>query len=85
MAAFGGVSPSGEGVRYAEYSPPSTKRPDADIDRGLVSPAGAPASLRLRAALQQPRGPPLASASPLRTCFPSNPAPGIHSPSLPHR
>lgn len=38
MAAFGGVAPAGDGLRYAEYSPPSNKRPDAEVDRGLVSP-----------------------------------------------
>ncbi|XP_007946018.1 dnaJ homolog subfamily C member 15 [Orycteropus afer afer] len=36
MAAGGGVTPVGEGLRYAEYSPPSAKRPDADIDQGLA-------------------------------------------------
>ncbi|XP_066093093.1 dnaJ homolog subfamily C member 15 [Saccopteryx bilineata] len=36
MAAFGGVAPAGEGLRYAEYSPPATKRPDAEIDQGLA-------------------------------------------------
>ncbi|XP_070265120.1 dnaJ homolog subfamily C member 15 isoform X2 [Myotis yumanensis] len=36
MAAFRGVAPAGEDIRHAEYSPPSTKRPDADIDRGLA-------------------------------------------------
>lgn len=40
MAARGGVAPAGEGLRYAEYSPPATKRPDTDVDQGLVSPAG---------------------------------------------
>lgn len=39
MAARGGAAPAGEGLRYAEYSPPATKR-DADVDQGLVSPAG---------------------------------------------
>ncbi|XP_036313190.1 dnaJ homolog subfamily C member 15 [Pipistrellus kuhlii] len=36
MAAFGGGAPASEAIRHAEYSPPSTKRPDADIDRGLA-------------------------------------------------
>uniref|UniRef100_A0ABI7YDS4 DnaJ heat shock protein family (Hsp40) member C15 n=1 Tax=Felis catus TaxID=9685 RepID=A0ABI7YDS4_FELCA len=36
MAAGGGVAPAGEGLRYAEYSPPATKRADADIDHGLA-------------------------------------------------
>ncbi|XP_012578598.1 PREDICTED: dnaJ homolog subfamily C member 15 [Condylura cristata] len=36
MAARGGVAPTTDGLRYAEYSPPSTKRPDADIDHGLA-------------------------------------------------
>ncbi|XP_070336937.1 dnaJ homolog subfamily C member 15 isoform X2 [Equus asinus] len=36
MAARGGVASAGEGLRYAEYSPPSTRRPDADIDQGLA-------------------------------------------------
>ncbi|ELV11580.1 DnaJ like protein subfamily C member 15 [Tupaia chinensis] len=35
MAARGGVAPAGEALRYAEYSPPSVKRPDAEIDQGL--------------------------------------------------
>ena len=29
-------STAGEGLRYAEYSPPLTKRLDADIDQGLA-------------------------------------------------
>ncbi|KAM4860285.1 dnaJ homolog subfamily C member 15 isoform 1-T1 [Thomomys bottae] len=36
MAARGGVASSGDGLRYAEYSPPSAKRPDADIDHDLA-------------------------------------------------
>uniref|UniRef100_A0A8C3VNQ2 DnaJ heat shock protein family (Hsp40) member C15 n=1 Tax=Catagonus wagneri TaxID=51154 RepID=A0A8C3VNQ2_9CETA len=36
MAAPGGVQTAGEALRYAEYSPPSAKRSDADIDRGLA-------------------------------------------------
>ncbi|VFV37967.1 dnaj homolog subfamily c member [Lynx pardinus] len=36
MAAGGGVVPAGEGLRYAEYSPPATKRADADVDHGLA-------------------------------------------------
>ncbi|XP_031321910.1 dnaJ homolog subfamily C member 15 isoform X2 [Camelus dromedarius] len=36
MAARGGVAPAGEGLRYAEYSPPPAKRSDADIDPGLA-------------------------------------------------
>ncbi|XP_057563744.1 dnaJ homolog subfamily C member 15 isoform X2 [Hippopotamus amphibius kiboko] len=36
MAAGGGVAPAGEGLRYAEYLPPPTKRSDADIDPGLA-------------------------------------------------
>uniref|UniRef100_A0A673T0Z0 DnaJ heat shock protein family (Hsp40) member C15 n=1 Tax=Suricata suricatta TaxID=37032 RepID=A0A673T0Z0_SURSU len=36
MAARGCVAPAGEGLRYAEYSPPATKRSDADIDHGLA-------------------------------------------------
>ncbi|XP_006166539.1 dnaJ homolog subfamily C member 15 [Tupaia chinensis] len=36
MAARGGVAPAGEALRYAEYSPPSVKRPDAEIDQGLA-------------------------------------------------
>lgn len=42
MAARGGVSPASEGLRYAEYSPPSTQGPDAETHQGLVSGAGAP-------------------------------------------
>ncbi|KAJ8785435.1 hypothetical protein J1605_007032 [Eschrichtius robustus] len=37
MAARGGVATAGEGLRYAEDSPPPTKRSDTDIDRRLVS------------------------------------------------
>ncbi|XP_036916003.1 dnaJ homolog subfamily C member 15 isoform X2 [Sturnira hondurensis] len=36
MAAGGGVSARSEGLRYAEYSPPSTKQSDAEIDQGLA-------------------------------------------------
>ncbi|XP_020022793.2 dnaJ homolog subfamily C member 15 isoform X3 [Castor canadensis] len=36
MAARGGVASAGEGLRYAEYSPPAAQRPDADIDHGLA-------------------------------------------------
>ncbi|XP_036105875.1 dnaJ homolog subfamily C member 15 [Molossus molossus] len=36
MAAFSGVAPAGDGLRYAEYSPPSNKRPDAEGDRRLA-------------------------------------------------
>ncbi|KAM6179892.1 dnaJ homolog subfamily C member 15 [Erethizon dorsatum] len=36
MAARGGVAPANEGLRYAEYSPPSARRPDADIDHRLA-------------------------------------------------
>ncbi|XP_073750603.1 dnaJ homolog subfamily C member 15 isoform X2 [Callorhinus ursinus] len=36
MAARGGVAAAGEGLRYAEYSPPATNRPDADVDQGLA-------------------------------------------------
>ncbi|XP_069323318.1 dnaJ homolog subfamily C member 15 [Eulemur rufifrons] len=37
MAAPGGVASAGEGLRYAEYTPPSAKRPDADIgQQGLA-------------------------------------------------
>nr|XP_051690003.1 dnaJ homolog subfamily C member 15-like [Oryctolagus cuniculus] len=36
MAARAGVAPAGEGLRYAEYVPPSAKRPDAEIDHGLA-------------------------------------------------
>ncbi|KAM7111228.1 dnaJ homolog subfamily C member 15 isoform 1-T1 [Molossus nigricans] len=36
MAAFSGVAPAGDGLRYAEYSPSSNKRPDAEGDRGLA-------------------------------------------------
>ncbi|XP_064126154.1 dnaJ homolog subfamily C member 15 isoform X5 [Loxodonta africana] len=40
MAARGGVLPAGEGLRYAEYSPPSARQPDADVDRGLTAVPG---------------------------------------------
>lgn len=36
MAAFGGVAPGSGGIRHADYSPPSTQRLEADIDRGLA-------------------------------------------------
>ncbi|XP_048197269.1 dnaJ homolog subfamily C member 15 [Perognathus longimembris pacificus] len=36
MAARGGVASPGEGLRYAEYPPPTAKRPDADIDHDLA-------------------------------------------------
>lgn len=36
MATGGGVT-SREGLRYAEYLPPSAQRPDADIDHTAVS------------------------------------------------
>ncbi|XP_054442352.1 dnaJ homolog subfamily C member 15 [Pteronotus mesoamericanus] len=36
MAARDGVASAGEGLRYSEYVPPSTKRPDAEIDQGLA-------------------------------------------------
>ncbi|XP_045736730.1 dnaJ homolog subfamily C member 15-like [Mirounga angustirostris] len=36
MAARGGVSAGGEGLPYAESSPPATALPDADIDQGLA-------------------------------------------------
>ncbi|KAM6178908.1 dnaJ homolog subfamily C member 15 [Rhynchocyon petersi] len=36
MAARGGVGPAGEGLRYAEYLPPSAGRSDADIHHGLA-------------------------------------------------
>ncbi|XP_003477512.1 dnaJ homolog subfamily C member 15 isoform X3 [Cavia porcellus] len=36
MAARGAVTSAGEALRYAEYSPPSAKQPDADIDHGLA-------------------------------------------------
>ncbi|XP_044768609.1 dnaJ homolog subfamily C member 15-like [Neomonachus schauinslandi] len=36
MAARGGVSTAGEGLPYAESSPPATALPDADIDQGLA-------------------------------------------------
>nr|XP_035925457.1 dnaJ homolog subfamily C member 15-like [Halichoerus grypus] len=36
MAAHGGVAAAGEGLRYTEYSPPATKRPDTDVDQGLA-------------------------------------------------
>ncbi|KAL6048837.1 hypothetical protein STEG23_032407 [Scotinomys teguina] len=36
MATSGGVA-SKEGPRYAEYLPPSTQRPDADVDHAAVS------------------------------------------------
>ncbi|XP_024425176.2 dnaJ homolog subfamily C member 15 [Desmodus rotundus] len=36
MAAGGGCGAACEGLRYAEYSRPSTKQPDAEIDRGLA-------------------------------------------------
>lgn len=36
MATGGGVA-SREGLRYAEYLPPSAQRPDADIDHAAVS------------------------------------------------
>nr|XP_004651051.1 dnaJ homolog subfamily C member 15 [Jaculus jaculus] len=32
MAARGGLASSSEGLRYAEYLPPSAQRPDADVD-----------------------------------------------------
>lgn len=38
MAAGGGVAAARERLRYAEYSPPSAGRPDADRDQRLVSP-----------------------------------------------
>lgn len=37
MAARGGVAGAGESLRYAEDSPPPTKRSDADTDPRLVS------------------------------------------------
>lgn len=37
MAARGGVASAGEGLRYAEASPPPTKLSDADTDQRLVS------------------------------------------------
>lgn len=36
MATGGSVAPK-EGLRYAEYLPPSTQRPNADIDHDAVS------------------------------------------------
>lgn len=42
MAARGGGSPAGDGLRYAEYSPPSAPGPDAEAHQGLVSAAAAP-------------------------------------------
>ncbi|XP_023555886.1 dnaJ homolog subfamily C member 15 [Octodon degus] len=36
MAARGGVASASEGLRYAEYSPPSATRPDADVDHRLA-------------------------------------------------
>ncbi|XP_035867223.1 dnaJ homolog subfamily C member 15 isoform X2 [Phyllostomus discolor] len=36
MAAGGGGSSACEGLRYAEYSPPSRKRPDSEIDNGVA-------------------------------------------------
>ncbi|XP_007187117.2 dnaJ homolog subfamily C member 15 [Balaenoptera acutorostrata] len=36
MAARGGVATASEGLRYAEDSPPPTKRSDTDIDRRLA-------------------------------------------------
>ncbi|XP_019605354.2 dnaJ homolog subfamily C member 15 [Rhinolophus sinicus] len=36
MAARGGVSPASEGLRYAEYSPPAPKAPDAETHQGLA-------------------------------------------------
>ncbi|XP_058526682.1 dnaJ homolog subfamily C member 15 [Ochotona princeps] len=36
MAARAGVAPAGDGLRYAEYLPPSAQRRDAEIDHGLA-------------------------------------------------
>lgn len=36
MAARSGLASASEGLRYAEYSPPPAKGPDADIDRRLA-------------------------------------------------
>lgn len=36
MTAGGGGSSGDQGLRYSEYSPPSTKRPDWEIDQGLA-------------------------------------------------
>ncbi|XP_019505890.1 PREDICTED: dnaJ homolog subfamily C member 15 [Hipposideros armiger] len=36
MAARGGVSPAGDGLRYAEYSPPSAPGPGAEAHQGLA-------------------------------------------------
>lgn len=82
----GGLAPAGEGLRYAEYSPPSTKRPDADIDRGLVSSIAGAHLLRLqapRACPLHPRNPLLAAPSPQCTPYPSNRGDaGAHFPCL---
>lgn len=80
MAARRGVSPAGEGLRYAEYAPPPTQGPDAEAHRGLVSraaprPCPSEAPPLLRASVPQEAGlralsrsvpRPLGPAGPLR-------------------
>lgn len=70
MATGGGVA-SREGLRYAEYLPPSAQRPDADIDHAAVS---------LRAAASAPRAPHPEPRTPTPQDLqlpPARPAPGF--------
>lgn len=71
MAARAGVAPAGDGLRYAEYLPPSAQRRDAEIDHGLVSAAGSPRPSRAPVCVSSTPLSSLASCASRRPRFPA--------------